>query len=343
MVSTVTAPHRTVLTDCVRQAVQAPSLHNSQPWRFRLGRGRIDVYADRGRRLTVLDPAARELMMSVGAAVFTARLALRAAGFASVVDLFPDAAEPDLVARLTAVRQAPPTAVAQALAEAVGRRHTNRWPFIRAAVPARTVAALQDAARREGTELGLVGPEARHGVLDLARWADGRLRMMPGYRTELTRWVAGPPSRRDGVPAWAMGPDDPRAGVPVRHFAELLPFPLPVGHFETEPTVLLLSTGGDTVFEHIAAGQALQRVLLTATWLGLAAMPISQPLELSTTRDKLSGTGPGSTAQILLRVGYGRPVRATPRRPLEDVLLPTGGRATTEPPRPARPRRWRAR
>jgi nitroreductase len=48
-----------ILSRCVRSAVAAPSLHNSQPWLFRIADGGVDVYADRSRRLDVLDPAGR--------------------------------------------------------------------------------------------------------------------------------------------------------------------------------------------------------------------------------------------------------------------------------------------
>jgi hypothetical protein len=65
------------LMRCVHAATLAPSLHNSQPWRFRLMGEAVEVYADRHRQLEVLDPDGRELMVSVGAAVFTLRLALR--------------------------------------------------------------------------------------------------------------------------------------------------------------------------------------------------------------------------------------------------------------------------
>ncbi len=58
------------LTSCVRAGISAPSLHNSQPWRFRIHDGGIDVFTDRRRQLDLIDPVGRELLLSVGAAVF---------------------------------------------------------------------------------------------------------------------------------------------------------------------------------------------------------------------------------------------------------------------------------
>ncbi|MEJ3748938.1 hypothetical protein WEI85_37420 [Actinomycetes bacterium KLBMP 9797] len=87
---------------CVEAATRAPSIHNTQPWWFQT-RGRdIDVYVDRARQLAVLDPSGRQLLMSVGAAVFNLRLALLARGRIPVQRLLPDPARPDLVARVSA-------------------------------------------------------------------------------------------------------------------------------------------------------------------------------------------------------------------------------------------------
>jgi hypothetical protein len=226
MTTTVMPPSREVLTECVRLATAAPSLHNSQPWLFRIGSAGIDVYADRNRRLPVLDPEGREQLISVGAAVFTLRLGMRRAGYLPKAVLFPRPDVPDLVAGVAAAASEPPNAAAEALAEAVPHRHTNRWPFAQAPVPPEALERLRDAARREFAVLTVANAPSRDAILELARTADHRLRDRSGYLDELSRWT-GRPGRHDGVPSWATGPWDALEGIPVRDFAAYVPRPRP--------------------------------------------------------------------------------------------------------------------
>ncbi|MFC7530119.1 Acg family FMN-binding oxidoreductase [Actinoplanes sp. GCM10030250] len=322
MTTTITPPVREILLDCVRTATAAPSVHNSQPWKFRVRGGRVDVYADSSRHLRVLDEEGREQLISVGAAVFTLRLAIRSNGYRCDYTLFPEPGEPDLVARVTANRPAPVTAAAEALAAAVPHRHTNRWPFAQIPVPREALDRLRDAARREGAVLAVANPAGRDAVLRLARHADQRLRRRPGYRDEFARWT-GDRVRNDGVPPRAAGPWDALESVPVRDFTEVSAQHQNGEPFEPYPTVLVLTTASDRPVDWVRAGQALQRVLLTATWQDLATMPISQPVEVPAVRWLLIEPGSGLFAQMVLRVGYGRTTEGTPRRPLSEVLMPS--------------------
>jgi len=310
------------LAECVRSATTAPSLHNSQPWLFKMGDGSIDVYADRRRQLDVLDPVGRELLISVGAAVFTLRLALRGAGRLSDLHLFPDADDPDLAARVIVGRPAVPTPEVTALAAAIANRHTNRWPFARAVVPADVLAQLTKAARLEGATLTVANAVSRNMILGLSQAADRRLRSSGGYRAELARWTVPHAGRRDGVPPTAIGPWDALESLPIRDFGLLQPqLDRVTEQFEPYPTIVVLATPGDTERHWLQAGQALQCVLLKATSLHLSTTPISQPIEIPAIRQLLTDTGAGGRAQMIIRVGYGRPATATPRRPLGEVLL----------------------
>ncbi|PWK30441.1 Acg family FMN-binding oxidoreductase [Actinoplanes xinjiangensis] len=309
------------LAGCVRTATLAPSLHNSQPWRFRIDGGTVEVFADRSRQLEVLDPSGRELLISVGAAVFTLRLAIGMQGRIPEVTIFPDPARPDLVARIRAGQVTTPSAQVNALAAAIGSRHTNRLPFANAVVPADSMEHLCAAAAREGATLTRAGAVSRDTIIGLARTAEARLRGRGGYRAELGRWTRPRSYRQDGIPHTAYGPWDALEHLPLRDFGLVHPQPQrPSARFEAHPTIVVLATDDDTPADWVRAGQALQRVLLTATHHHLATTPISQPVEIPAVRDLLTDPATGRTAQIIIRLGYAAPAAATPRRPLTDIL-----------------------
>jgi nitroreductase len=311
------------LASCVQAAVSAPSIHNSQPWQFRYRVGGVDVIADQTRRLEVIDPSGRELLISVGAAIFNLRLAMRRLGRVPAVRLFPDPAEPDLVAVVTPGPAAPPSAALSALADAMSRRHTNRRPFARVAIPSSVLDELIEAARLEKAELRLADAVVRSAILSLVRTAEQRLRAQGRYRAELTDWTRPVHGRPDGVPMRSFGPWDALENLPLRDFGLTLPqLRRGAEPFEPFPTIVVLITEGDTTRSWVDSGQALQRVLLVATVRNLAATPMSQPLEIPALRELVADTTTGRWAQVILRLGYAPPTTPTPRRPLTDVLLP---------------------
>jgi hypothetical protein len=314
------------LRDCLLAASAAPSIHNTQPWLFRPRGDVVDVLVDRRRQLAALDPEGREMLVSVGAAVFNLRVAVRARGRENQVRFMPDPGEPDLAARVTLERAAEPSAGALALADAIPRRHTNRRPFADRPVPHGTMEELAAAAMIEGAVLVEVDPPLRDGVLSLTRTAENRMRVDPRYQAELAAWTTpGGVGRRDGVPRQAFGPRDTDGALPLRDFALGHGAPTATVAFEPDPTLILLYTTGDTPTDWLHAGSALQRVLLTATQRGLAATPLSQLLEVPKLRALLADYVNHQVIQTVLRIGY--PVTTaspTPRRPLSDILVAEG-------------------
>jgi len=312
-----------VMRECIRAAVAAPSVHNTQPWLFRLGERGLDVMVDRARQLHTLDPVGREMFVSVGAALFNLRVALWVHGFEPFVELAPDPAKPDLAAKVRVTTAAEVSPAARTLAEAIPRRHTNRRPFERRPVPERVLDELARAAEAERAWLLVADDMLRDGVLSLTRTAEARQRGDHRYRAEIAEWTSpGGPGRRDGVPREALGPRATNASLPLRDFAVDRGIPTATVDFEPNPTVLLLLTADDTETAWLRAGEALQRVLLTATVHGLAATPLSQMTEIPPLRALLADQATGQVVQTVLRVGYPvTPARPTPRRELDEVMV----------------------
>ena len=302
-------------------ATLAPSMHNTQPWRFRVSRASqtIELYADPSRMLRHADPNGRAVHIACGAALLNLRLAVRVAGREPVVRLLPDAGRPLLLAALRLGGPCRPSEADSELHAAIPARHTNRQPFSNRPIPPGVLADLAEAAAAEGAVLRFADHAETVRLLGLISDAERDLLASPAYREELARWVGGH-RRRDGIPTDALGPRDPGGRTPTRDFTPGRHQPASYAWFEETPQLAVLSTAGATRADWVRAGQALQRALLTATLRGIAASPLTQPLETADAwqvRDPHVG---GETPQMILRLGYGLPVPGTPRRPVTDVL-----------------------
>jgi nitroreductase len=309
----------------VNAAAAAPSVHNTQPWRFRCAdEETMELYADLGRLLRVTDPLGRGLGVSCGAALCNLRLAVRMTGHDAHVVTLPDPAHrPDLLARVRAVPAGPPGQDERLLYEMIPHRRTNRFPFDGRRLPTAVLVELVHAAHAEGATLVLLKGRTARRVLGMIGAAEATLAAEESYRAELARWTA--PGRRDGVPRHAVGPRPRDGELPMRDFrlgegrhAE----GAPSAAFEAHPQLAALFTRGDGPLDWLRAGQALQRVLLTATARGVAASLFSQPLDLRPAQHSGDRAGPLGHVQMLIRLGYGPPVPRVPRRPAFEVLDP---------------------
>ncbi|RSN53396.1 MULTISPECIES: Acg family FMN-binding oxidoreductase [Actinomadura] len=320
----------TDVRDAVEDAVWAPSVHNTQPWRFGVRGTRISLHADAGRRLDVVDPAGRELLISCGAALYTLRLALRVRGYGFLVRPLPVPGRPTLLAEIDVEPGAGPAGdeVVREHAQ-VRRRRSHRGGFGPEPVPAEAVAALRHAAGQEGAglvRLGDTGDET--AVAALSNAAEQIQRRLPDYAAEIARWAPPPGApRRDGVPPAAYPRHAPRTAphFPSRDFAGGRDWgaePADGGGTARAGDAVLLTTPGDTAVDRLRAGQALQRMLLRAAGYGLAAAFHTQSLQVPELRTVLRlRFCDGGHPQMLLRLGV--PEGGAPhsvRRPVEDVL-----------------------
>ena len=301
-------------------ASRAPSVHNTQPWSVRVRGTTLDVLADDSRRLTHADPAGREMLISCGAFLANLRVAARRESFRPVLTLLPDDADPALVARVDLVPGVLPDADELDLAVAIERSATSRVPFEDQPLDADVVDDLDRAATSEGARLVTLAPQApeRTVLLDLVREAEEAAGKDHTGRVEQARWVTSDPDRPDGIPVAALGPASDDALAPVRHFGG--DSTSDRAAFEHRSTLAVLTTPGDSVRDWLAAGQALERVLLTATTYFVHASFATTVLENPTTRAALAAALDAGAPQLVLRLGYSATSPRTPRRPADDVV-----------------------
>jgi hypothetical protein len=207
----------------VAAAVWAPSVHNTQPWQFTTDCRQISLHADAKRQLRVADPEGREMMISCGSALFTARLALRSLGYIPQASVLPDPAQPLLVARVSWSRSAACTELEQQLFGQVRQRRTHRGGFDLGPLPPGLLAALRQGAAQNGAMLRIIADDGRRAALAAAVETAEHVQRLDSERVrELARWAPAPGSARaDGVPptSYPARADHTDPDFPGRDFA----------------------------------------------------------------------------------------------------------------------------
>jgi Nitroreductase family len=218
-----------------------------------------------------------------------------------------------------------PTADEQAMFEAIPQRHTNRHAFEPTPVPDSVIAELARGAAAEDAWLEAVsGEPGKHALAALIGDANRLQLADDAFRGEMASWIRAPDAG-DGMPSHGV----PLAEVSdsLQDFFRTFESGGQVARDERQlalgsPLLLVLGSRADDSRAWLGSGQALARVLLTATAAGLSASFLNQPIQLPSHRPLVAeAIGRSGYPQQLLRVGYGPPVTPTPRRPLEDVLL----------------------
>ena len=321
----------------LRWAVLAPSRHNAQPWAFEIEGDELRVRGDPWRALPAVDPRDREMAMACGAALLNLRVAAAHFGRATSHEIVAGGRPDGILARLRLEEPRRPAPGEEELFEAIPRRRTCRQPLDGREPPAGLVARLARDAAEEGCELRPVEPGERAAVAALVAEADRRQWGDRSVRAEHARWTrTGGSGRRDGMPPWALGLSEAAAFLQPLWLLVADPGAVEAERdrrrVATAPVLQCLGTGGDHPVDHVAAGQALERVLLRAAAAGLSACFLGSAVEVPEVARRLrAALGMRSFPQALFRLGYGGEGRPTPRRPVDEVLR----RLDPMPPPPA--------
>ena len=312
-----------IVEKLISAAVAAPSVHNTQPWRYRLDpdEATLEVLSVPERSLRHVDPRGRAMHVSVGAAVFNLRLAVRHAGWEPRVELLPQPGpRPDLLAIVRLRPGRPASHDDDDLYDAVWRRHSSRRPFSDVRIPEEVITRLHGAAHAEGARLCFATGRVSERLLHVTAEAEQRNEEDPERRAESRGWVRDAGS--DGISFPALGPQDSGHVLPMRAFSSRGPGGRPPPErFEREPTVAVLSTPHDRRLDWLQAGQALEHVLLEATVHSVRASVLHQAIEWPDLRAAvLPSPADPEQPQTLIRFGYGPEGPATGRRRVAEVL-----------------------
>lgn len=291
------------LSDAAAAAGQAPCIHHTQPWRWRLTGDQLDLYLDHGRDLEVTDPYSRLAVLSCGAALHHALVSLAADGWHSMVARLPNRAHPDHLAQLRVANQIPVELDAVRHRQSIGLRHTNRRPNLSTMIDGDTLRSITAAVQSTGTRLHLLRPAQ---VFELAAAADRAQRTASGqaaWQAERGYWAAGDRPLGGSVDD-AVGPRDAQQATgPGRYFGHHGDLLISEAH-DRAAVFAILHGPEDTTLSWLRAGEAFSAAWLTATELAISVLPLSATIEVATTRENVRRLLPGlGYPYLILRLG----------------------------------------
>ena len=314
-----------VIKDAVLLACRAPSLHNSQPWRWVAEDNSLQLFADKERVLYATDKSGREALLSCGAVLDHFRVAMAAAGWTANVDRFPN---PNNHLHLASIDFSPMEFVTDGhrrRANAILKRRTDRLPFAEPPDWDSFESQLRNTITGDAVRLDVIADELRPELVEASELTESLRLYDSSYHAELYWWT-GAFEDADGIPHSSL------ASAAESHRVDIgRNFPTP-GHgdrrFEfgnDHSKILVLSTYDNDPASVLKCGETLSAVLLDATMAGLATCTLTHVTELRASRHLVARLiGQNTTAQVLIRVGIAPAIEdvppATPRRPLDDVF-----------------------
>ena len=318
-------PGTEVLRRAVLLACRAPSVHNSQPWRWLAEDGILHLFVDRHRALPATDSSGREVILSCGAVLDHLCVAMTAAGWDPQVERYPDPGDPE---NLASVRFSPLDRVTDAQhrrAEAILQRRTDRLPLGQPTYWTMFEPALLSRCSSDRVQLHVLDDDVRPLLAEASQLTETLRRDDFSYHAELDWWTSSF-VLAEGVPPSALASDreiwrvDVARSFPIRSHADRR------GEVKADwSKILVLSTPEDTRADVLRCGEMLSKVLLECTIAGMATCTLTHLVELEEGRDVVRGLiGQSGQPQVLVRAGIAPPMEhlpaATPRRPLDDVL-----------------------
>jgi nitroreductase len=308
-------------------AVLAPSHWNAQPWRFESEQSTIRIVGDLQRWMPAIDPEQRNLHLSLGAALENLLIAARAYGLHPSVTYLPNDGTGGVAAEVTWT----PGDLHRdrTLFNALTARRTNRREFDGRGIFFQNRAQLA-AQVADDTQLHWIDDRERiHAISDLEHDAVRDRIHDERSQAERYRWMRfeeqDARERGDGITI-----DELELGRVAHWFAGryfnpgswMLRFGAENAAKQARAQVrsagalALLTVPKNGRAQWLAAGQTYERLSLTATALGIAQQPFSEPLETDDGRiGLLHQFGVlGEHPVMLLRLGHARPPRPSVRR-----------------------------
>ena len=313
-----------VIIAALQLACRAPSLHNSQPWRWVATDRRVQLFADPARLARSTDTTGREALISCGAVLDHFGVAMSAAGWHTCVHRFPARDDPLHLATM----EFSAAAVSEdhtRRADAILLRRTDRLPLSAPPGWPGLSTTLSERAAPGAVLVDVIADEFRESVALASGVAEALRTQDTAYNSELSWWTSAFASS-DGIPANSLISATERARVDVgRSFPSVAKTERRAELVNDHSKFLVLSTADNSRDNVLRCGEVLSSVLLDAAAAGMSTCTLTHITEVPAGRDIIGSLLPYDTVpQVIVRIGLAPALDATPpptpRRPIEHVL-----------------------
>jgi hypothetical protein len=314
------------MREIVRCATLAPSSHNTQCWRFRIGERAVSMLPDLQRRCPAVDPDDHHLFVSLGCAAENLLQAAAAMGLHGD-PVFDAAADGALEIAL-----APGKALPSPLFDAIPRRQSTRTEFDGKPLSNDDLRMLEAAGTGNGVRVELITePRAMAAVLEFVVQGNTAQMRDAAFVRELKQWM-----RFNGAQAAASGDGlfSACSGNPTGpewlgsrmfdlFFKEKTENDKYARQVRSSAGIAVFVSETDDRAHWVEAGRAFERFALQATALGIRNAHLNQPVEVASLRPafaRLIGVASGRP-DLVIRFGRGPEMPRSLRRPVEAMLV----------------------
>lgn len=309
-----------------RFAILAPSGHNTQPWKIKINNESLELIADFSRSLPVIDPFNRQLITSVGAAAGNIFTALNYFGFNYNFE-YINKNNDNFSVLISPIKGRITNPKDKNLFHAITKRRTNRNPFDEKLIDGLIIQSFHTIVSEEKIKFSVMEGNYREKLISIIEQGDKLQSSNQKFCKELSAWVH--PDRsdsKDGIPGYAFGQNDVITTSGPFYIGNLDWGKIQAGRdrnlIKGSPLIVILESKKNEPEDWFKTGVALERLLLCAASDNISASYLNQPLEIpelyELVKSELNIKG---YPQQILRMGYGKNVKPTPRRNLEEILI----------------------
>lgn len=314
------------MLECVRYATLAPSSHNTQCWKFKIGENTVSILPDFQRRCPVVDPDDHHLFVSLGCATENLIQAASANGFRAVASFNMDGDESVDIAL------EPSKPVFSPLFEAIPLRQSTRGEFDGKPIAPAELKLLEKAGSGNGVSVHLLTErKAIEKVVDFVIQGNTAQMRDRAFVQELWDWIRfnGAHAAKTGDGLFSGSSGNP--SVPIwlgrimfgLFFRESSENDKYARHIRSSAGIAVFVSERDDKDHWVETGRAFERFALQATVLGIRNAHLNQPVEVRSIRPEFASflNVGGKRPDLVVRFGRGPEMPRSLRRPLENVIF----------------------